>query len=69
MPDDRRTAVIINELLGMLDKVRAHGSGKLSACCPAHADRSPSLSLRVAEDGRLLVHCFAGCSIEEVCAA
>ncbi len=36
------------------------------ACCPAHEDRSPSLSLGVGVDGRLLVHCHAGCSYEVV---
>lgn len=30
--------------------------------CPAHDDSSPSLSVSVSEEGRLLVHCFAGCS-------
>jgi hypothetical protein len=33
------------------------------ACCPAHDDRNPSLSVRRAPDGRVLVHCFAGCSL------
>jgi putative DNA primase/helicase len=32
------------------------------ACCPAHRDRSPSLSLRDSVEGQLLVHCHAGCS-------
>ncbi|MCK8485541.1 hypothetical protein MUY21_16020, partial [Aliiroseovarius sp. S2029] len=32
------------------------------AYCPAHEDRSPSLSLGVGVDGRILVHCHAGCS-------
>ena len=36
------------------------------ACCPAHEDRSPSLSLRDADDGRVLVHCHAGCSQSDV---
>jgi hypothetical protein len=29
--------------------------------CPAHDDRSPSLSIREGRDGRSLVRCFAGC--------
>jgi len=38
------------------------------ASCPAHKDRSPSL--RICEkDGKVLVHCFAGCSQGEVIAA
>jgi putative DNA primase/helicase len=32
-----------------------------SARCPAHDDRTPSLSLTL-RDNRILVHCFAGCS-------
>lgn len=31
------------------------------ACCPAHDDRRPSLSLTDTDDGRVLVHCHAGC--------
>lgn len=36
------------------------------ACCPAHSDRRPSLSLADAPDGRLLLNCKAGCSFEAV---
>lgn len=31
------------------------------ARCPVHADRTPSLALREGDNGRLLVHCHAGC--------
>lgn len=41
-----------------------HGSHAM-ARCPAHADREPSLSLRQG-DRAILVHCFAGCSSEDV---
>ncbi len=44
---------------------RRAGSG-YSACCPAHDDRKPSLSINDGEDGRVLVKCFAGCSQEAV---
>lgn len=36
------------------------------ASCPAHADRKPSLSIRDSDDGKVLVHCHAGCSQEHV---
>jgi len=36
------------------------------ACCPAHKDRNPSLSVSEGADGRILVKCFAGCSQAEV---
>lgn len=39
------------------------------ACCPAHGDRSPSLTLSTASDGKLLAHCKAGCAFLEVIAA
>lgn len=47
---------------------RACGSG-YSACCPAHDDHSPSLSFREAEDGKVLIRCHAGCSLQAVLAA
>ena len=44
------------------------GGGWL-ACCPAHDDRKPSLSIDSGDDGRVLLHCHAGCEVEAVCAA
>ena len=32
------------------------------ACCPAHDDRTPSLSIADGAEGRILLTCFAGCS-------
>src|SRR3546814_8038338 len=34
-------------------------------CCPAHADRTPSLSITLGKRA-ILVHCFAGCTNEAV---
>lgn len=34
-------------------------------CCPAHADRTPSLSISLGRQA-ILVHCFAGCSNDDV---
>ena len=44
------------------------GSGPWTAECPAHEDRSPSLSVTQA-DGRVLIHCHAGCTASDVLAA
>jgi putative DNA primase/helicase len=38
------------------------------AKCPAHDDRNPSLSIRV-DQGKVLLHCHAGCSQQNVIAA
>src|SRR5262249_8379258 len=48
------------------DAVRSRGAGKWSARCPAHADKSPSLSITEGQDGRILLHCFAGCTPQEI---
>jgi putative DNA primase/helicase len=39
------------------------------ACCPAHDDRKPSLSICDADDGKVLVRCHAGCEQARVIAA
>lgn len=39
------------------------------ACCPAHEDSTPSLSLREMDDGQVLVNCFAGCKPDDILAA
>jgi hypothetical protein len=59
----------VDALLSSLDKVRKTGAETWLACCPAHADRNASLSIRETADGRVLIHCFAGCSAHEVLAA
>jgi putative DNA primase/helicase len=48
--------------------VRPNGDGFVGTC-PAHPDRKPSLAIAVGRDGRVLVHCHAGCSTEQVLAA
>jgi hypothetical protein len=57
------------KILPKLEKVRRTGAGIWSACCPSHADKSPSLGVRELDDGRVLLHCRAGCSVGEVCGA
>jgi hypothetical protein len=37
-----------------------------TARCPAHEDHTPSLSLADSGDGRLLAHCFAGCTFTAI---
>lgn len=53
---------MIQDLLLRLDKVKSVGGGRFVACCSAHEDKTPSLSLAQLSDGRILIHCFAGCA-------
>jgi hypothetical protein len=53
------------EFAALLDARRV-ARGRWQARCPAHEDRSPSLSIGEAADGRVLVHCFAGCTLAAV---
>jgi hypothetical protein len=50
----------VERMLSMLTKVKGR-NGSWTACCPAHNDKGPSLAIRENEDGRILIHCFAGC--------
>jgi hypothetical protein len=50
-----------------LGGARRNGRGWLVRCC-CHEDRQPSLSLRDADDGKLLVKCFAGCDYRDILA-
>ena len=59
----------VDQLLSRLENVKRTGPGRWIARCPAHADKRASLSIRELEDGRILVHDFAGCSVQEVVAA
>jgi 5S rRNA maturation endonuclease (ribonuclease M5) len=56
----------ISELVTVLDG-KASGAGWI-AHCPAHDDSIPSLSISEI-DGKVLLHCFAGCSQDAVIAA
>jgi len=55
----------IQNILNRLDKVKASGSGWQSLC-PAHEDTVPSLSINEGDDGRILLHCHAGCKFDSI---
>ena len=55
--------------LARLDGVRRTGPDRWIAKCPSHADRRPSLAIRELSDGRILIHDFAGCAVQDVLAA
>ncbi len=64
-----RSDMTIETLISRLDGVKETGPGKYLSRCPAHADRSPSLAIKDGDDGRVLIHCFAGCETEDVLSA
>src|SRR5215212_8750870 len=64
----KETPSMLADFEDVLDKLEvASRNGEKAMCfCPAHDDRnSPSLSLK-AENGTLLLHCFAGCHPEDI---
>ena len=56
-------------LLSKLSRVKKTGADRWMACCPAHPDKTASLSIKDLPDGRVLLHCFAGCDPDSVLAA
>src|SRR5262249_20725167 len=57
--------MLLPRLIGVSEVV----PGQWSACCPAHSDGKPSLSIRETGDFTLLVYCHAGCDIDDVMGA
>jgi len=58
----------ITEFLSLLKGVKPCGNG-YQAHCPAHDDKKQSLHVSEGEDGKILAHCHAGCSINDICQA
>jgi hypothetical protein len=56
----------VEPLLARLAGVKKRGAARWVARCPAHEDKSPSLSIVELPDGRILLHDFAGCDVEAV---
>ena len=59
---------MIENILSRLEKVKGR-NGAYTACCPAHSDKSPSLAIRELDDGRILIKCFADCSVQDILGA
>lgn len=59
----------IQEILGRLRKPRQINDSTFQACCPAHDDSTPSLTITRATDGKILFYCFTGCETYDILAA
>jgi hypothetical protein len=57
----------LDALLSRLTQVKGR-NGNYVACCPAHEDRKPSLAVKE-QDGKIIMHCFAGCTVENIVGA
>jgi protein tyrosine phosphatase len=56
----------VDSLVQRLEYCKQVSSQKWIARCPAHEDRSPSLSIKELNDGRILIHCHAGCGANNI---
>lgn len=65
----RHNSSPVDKLVQRLDGVKRTGPGRYIAKCPAHADRTASLSVRELDSGVILLHCFAGCDVHSVLSA
>jgi len=55
----------ITEVVSRLTKAKKTGKG-FNALCPAHDDKSPSLSISEGSEGKILLKCFTGCSTDSI---
>lgn len=63
----------LERLLSRLDKVEKlppqQHQARYKACCPAHDDKNPSLSVTLSQRDTILLRCWSGCSVEEIVSA
>ncbi len=58
----------VNDILSRLKGLKG-GHGQWTALCPAHHDTHNSLSISTGQDGRILLNCHAGCSVDSITGA
>jgi hypothetical protein len=68
MPSTSLTSEPVARVLSRVQGAKPNGRGWL-ARCPAHDDRTPSLSIAQGDDGRVLLKCHAGCTHQAIAAA
>jgi hypothetical protein len=56
----------LDEFITRFDKPKRTPKGGYVCRCPAHDDKTASLSVSQSDTGKLLVNCFASCAVEEV---
>jgi hypothetical protein len=68
MPSEAVDRVLMR-LLALDCNPKGNETAGWNAKCPAHEDRNPSFKLDQADDGRALVYCHAGCTIDQIASA
>jgi hypothetical protein len=58
----------VDELLEYFPDHKKSGTG-WTARCSGHEDKNPSLTISEGQDGRILLHCHAGCTPDAICSA
>lgn len=56
----------MNKILSRLQKVKKSGPASWMARCPSHDDKTASLVITDAGDGKVLLNCFAGCDTHSI---
>ena len=56
----------IHEIIGYFEKAYKSGENEYQCLCPAHNDKTASLSIKNLPDERILIHCFAGCAANDI---
>lgn len=66
--DDPTLSPPMRAVLSKLEDVREPivSGDTYRARCPAHADTNPSLSITQGDDGKVLMHCHAGCTLKQI---
>jgi hypothetical protein len=72
-PEEKNTSPAlpyhIDAVLSKLREVKPGGAANTwTALCPAHKDKRQSLSVTLADDGRILLKCFSGCAFSKIVA-
>lgn len=55
----------MHEILSLFNGTRKTGESQWQCKCPVHGDKTASLGIAF-KDGRILINCFAGCSLESI---
>lgn len=56
----------LQNVLSRLENVEPSDDHQFSARCPGHDDQRNSLAIGLGDDGKVLLNCFVGCSVEDI---